>query len=96
MLHSPQAVLYFAPSPPLYLKLGLTNQLMNLLYMLYSSYEKMLKQLLGTVLKRYHTNIYEGWKCTKINAMLPSSCSMILQTLEALNNVCCAAFERQL
>ncbi len=29
VLHSPQPVLYFAPSPPLHLKLGLKNQLMT-------------------------------------------------------------------
>ncbi len=76
---------------------------MNLLYTVDPSYEEMLEQLLGVARKGYHNEVYEGRYCTKIlrsverlKAMLPSSCGMIRQTLDALNNVCSAAFERQL
>ncbi len=101
--HSLQPVLYLTLPPPLHLKLSLTNQLMHLLYTIDPSYEEMLEQLLDEVRKAYHKKFFEGRHCTKIlrsaeriKAMLPSSCAMILQTLDALNNDCSAAFERQL
>ncbi len=94
VLHNPQPVLFFASSPPLHLKLGLTNQLVNFLYTIDPSYEEMLEQLFGVV-RKSPNKVYDDWHCTKIlrsveriKTMLPSSCGMILQTFDAFNNVC--------
>ncbi len=76
---------------------------MNFLDSIYPSYEEMLELFFGVVRKGCLNKVYDGWHCTKIRrsvewiqAMTPASCGMILQTLDALNNVCSAAFERQL
>ncbi len=92
-------VLHFAPPPTLHLKLGLTNLLMSLIYTIDPSYEDMFEQLLSVFRKGYHNKVYKGLHCTRIpriKVMLPYSCVKILQSLQALNNKCSAAIEKQL